>query len=245
MDAVEWATRAPTDRERCGNDETRGSELTQETDVGMIDHGTMAHHWQFTDMIIPADRVQVLAVLDRAGRALSGRTIARLTESVSPSTVNRILRALVRSGVVHEVPGGYSINRHHLGYPVLQLLLRSTEEFTRRIVELVGSWTVQPDSLWWFGSTARGDGGASSDVDLLLVRPVEVEHDQLDWANDVATLAQSVRSWTGRECDILEYDSDELAYLVRVGDPIIHSITTDGICLIGDTTSLVAEATVP
>ena len=48
-----------------------------------------------------------------------------------------------------------------------------------------------------FGSAARGDGGRSSDSDVLLIRPREVSFDDPVWASAVADLCISIRRWSG------------------------------------------------
>lgn len=188
------------------------------------------------------DKARVLTVLCRAGLPLSGHTIAALTGSVSQPTVSRLLAAFVRSGLVLRVPGGYEINRQHLAYRAVEALLDSSGELRRRVGTAVAAWRDQPAAVVLFGSTARGQAGPSSDVDVLIVRPLDVAVDDRQWADDVATLAEQVQLWTGSACDVLEYDPAELEQLNRGGDPLIDALLRDGVTLAGSDLRQIMEA---
>lgn len=179
------------------------------------------------------DKARVLTVLCRAGLPLSGRMIASLTGSVSQPTVSRLLATFARSGLVLRVPGGYEINREHLAYRAVEALLDSRDELRRRVGKAVATWSDEPVAVVLFGSTARGEAGRSSDVDLLIVRPLDVAADDPQWAQAVATLAEQVQLWTGSGCDVLEYDPAELEQLTGSGDPLVDALLRDGVTLAG------------
>jgi predicted nucleotidyltransferase len=179
------------------------------------------------------DKARVLTVLCRAGLPLSGHMIAALTGSVSQPTVSRILATFTRTGLVVRVPGGYVINREHLAYRAVEALLDSKDELRRRVGMAVAAWSDAPVAVVLFGSTARGEAGPSSDVDLLIVRPLDVAVDDRQWAQAVATLAEQVQLWTGSACDVLEYDPVELEQLIRGGDPLVDALLRDGVTLTG------------
>ena len=188
------------------------------------------------------DRSLVLTVLFRAGLPLSGRTIAALTESVSQTTVSRLLASFVQTGVVLRVPGGYVINREHLAYRAIQALLESGSELRRRVRDAVALWSAAPVSVILFGSTARGEAGPSSDIDVLIVRPADVSADDRRWARDVAALAEQVQLWTGAACDVLEYDPSELEQLRSSADPLIEELLHEGVTLAGSDLRQIATA---
>ena len=176
---------------------------------------------------------RVLTVLCRAGQPLSGHTIAALTGSVSQPTVSRLLVALTRSGLVARVPGGYVVNREHLAYRAIDALLESSSELRRRVDTAVATWRDEPVAVVLFGSTARGEAGPSSDIDVLIVRPLNVAVDDRQWAHDVATLTEQVQLWTGTACNVLEYDPAELEHLARADDPLVDALLRDGVTLAG------------
>lgn len=183
--------------------------------------------------IIPPDTARILVVLARTGQPLTGRTIAALTGTVSRSTVSRQLIELGRRGLVMKVPGGYEINRDHLAYRAIAVLLDARNELQRRVANDVAGWETPPLSVVLFGSTARGQESLDSDIDILVVRPSSVPFDDQCWAKNVADLSERVGRWCGAPCEMLEYSPDELAELRRSDDPIIASLLFDGITLAG------------
>lgn len=102
-----------------------------------------------------------------------------------------------------------------------------------RIRALVADWTVPPASLVVFGSAARRDGDAASDIDLLLVRPDKVDADDEMWAGQRHGLAQSVERWTGNSVQVVELSTAEQAKAVRRREPLISQLRADGVVLAG------------
>ena len=131
------------------------------------------------------------------------------------------------------VPGGYVINREHLAYRSVDVLLESSSEFRRRIDTALAAWRNEPVAVVLFGSMARGEAGPSSDVDVLVVRPLDVAVDDPQWAEDVAARAEQIPRWTGAACNVLEYDASELGHLAREGDPLVDALQRDGVTLAG------------
>lgn len=194
------------------------------------------------ETVVSSEKAAVLTVLDRAGRPLSGRTIAALTETVSQSTVSRLLVELVRHGLVERVPGGYELNRDHLSYPALEMLLGAHDELRRRVAADVASWDATPLAVVLFGSVARRQEVHDSDIDLLVVRPAAVPFDDERWSADVAALGEHVSRWSGSSCEVLEYTLDELAELHAVGDPLIGALCHDGITVVGESLDALLES---
>lgn len=64
----------------------------------------------------------------------------------------------------------YVLNREHVLVPGLEQVRRSMPTVEGMIRAVVQGRTLAPASLVLFGSAARRDGDADSDVDLLLVR---------------------------------------------------------------------------
>jgi hypothetical protein len=88
-------------------------------------------------------------------------------------------------------------------------------------------------ALWLFGSAARGEGTADSDIDLLVVRPSTIDGDDPTWRRQLDGLADRVSAWSGNDCQILEYTSGELIALVDVDDPLIEVLLREAIALVG------------
>ena len=92
------------------------------------------------------------------------------------------------------------------------------------------SWAPPARSVWLFGSLARGESPAESDIDVLIVRPVDV--DDPDWIEQLTVFADQVRDWTGNACEVLEYGEAELSSLLDAGldsDLRSHGMTLAGV----------------
>jgi predicted nucleotidyltransferase len=102
-----------------------------------------------------------------------------------------------------------------------------------RISEAVGSWRPAPLALWLFGSAARGEGTADSDIDLLIVRPSATNGDDQSWRRQSDDLSERVSAWSGNDCQILEYSSAELSALVKADDPLVEELRREAIVIAG------------
>ncbi len=117
----------------------------------------------------------VLAVLARAGKPLTAGEVAAQTPRGSEIGVRKCLARLVEQGIVRATEMGrnrvHELNREHLGAPIAGLLAGLRLELWNRFRKTLGTWNPKPVYGCVFGSAARGDGDAQSDIDLLLVHP--------------------------------------------------------------------------
>jgi hypothetical protein len=190
--------------------------------------------------VVPGVAGSVLSILGTTDTPLTGRRVAELAgDRCSRSGVNRSLRQLVLSGIVRCEHAGrsnlYSLNRHHIAASAIDLLVQLRETLLTRIATEVAAWPVMPAALWMFGSAARATGTEASDIDLLLVRPEEVEEDDETWNSGVLGLRIAVREWTGNTCQILDYGEVEFAALVDADDPLVGSLRREAVAIAGDT----------
>jgi len=99
-----------------------------------------------------------------------------------------------------------------------------------RLVEQVtlhlGLHDAERTTIALYGSTARGTGDEHSDIDLVLLTPVDDE----PLVRDVTT---RVERWTGNPCSVYELTPERLSELVRRGDPIVRSWLDDAVTLRG------------
>jgi hypothetical protein len=93
---------------------------------------------------------------------------------------------------------------------------------------------VPPTHASLFGSAARGDGDASSDIDLLVVRPADVESEDPPWCDQLDALAGQVRRWTGNAAGIAEVSAGELPRLRKDHPPVVEEVGEDAIDLAGE-----------
>lgn len=180
--------------------------------------------------------VDVLVALAGSSTPRSGRELARLAGR-SNTGVQHVLDRLVTHGLVERTEAGrafmYVLDRDHLLAPIVEQLAEARVELVRRLREVIGSWGIQAVHASLYGSTARGDGGLESDIDLFIVRPAAVDPENEAWRQQVNRVAESVRRWTGNHAGIAEISDAELPRLRRDSPPIVEAIRADAIDLAG------------
>ena len=132
----------------------------------------------------------------------------------------------------------FTLNRDHLAAPAVESLAQLRVELIRRLRAAFEAWEPAPAEALLFGSAARGDGTAASDIDLLLVRPRHIEEGHHGWRDEVSQLAASVLAWTGNHAAIVEVDEDDADQgEAAMGDtgtnPVWEAIARDAIQLAG------------
>jgi len=85
-----------------------------------------------------------------------------------------------------------------------------------------------PVSVIVFGSFARREATAVSDIDLVVVRPDDVAEDDEGWASAMEQLHTGVRRLTGNRLEALEVSASEAARLVGSRRPLWSDISRDG-----------------
>ena len=81
---------------------------------------------------------------------------------------------------------------------------------------------ASPSRIILFGSQARGDADAGSDIDLMVIEPT-VDNPALE----AARLYQAV-GWVGIGVDILVYSEPEFARRSTVPGTVLHQALTEG-----------------
>lgn len=194
----------------------------------------------YTVFTSPLD-LEVLFVLRRTTRSLTGRDIARLVDGRSPSGVQKALRRLVAHGLVHAEEAGrallYTLNRDHLAAPALEIVAEMRVELERRLRAEIEEWEIMPAHASIFGSAARGNGDTESDIDLFVVRRQDVEESDARWRTQLDQLAADVYRWTGNHLAISEVGERELTRLRREQPPVVDALRKDAITLAGPTPS--------
>jgi len=210
----------------------------------------------------------VLAVLAQAGKPLTVGEVAALTPRGSEIGVRRSLERLVGQGIVRATEMGrnrvHELNREHVGAQVAEALAGLRLALWKRFRSALSGWNPKPVYGCVFGSAARGDGDAQSDIDVLLVRaPVTGETDprrksagladvvagyasefwamQLTerqaakWAAQVGQLHDLVRGWTGNPLQVVEMSAYQWSDHRRRRTDLFGAISRDGIPLAGET----------
>ncbi|MEA4942886.1 MAG: nucleotidyltransferase domain-containing protein [Propionicimonas sp.] len=178
--------------------------------------------------LLPGVQGGVLAALLRTGTPLTGRQVhALVRDDFSLWSVQQALAALRKLGLVDAQPVGramiHAINEEHHAIQPLRVLLDPLAALKETVRVTVG-----PDvaTVILFGSVARGEVRADSDIDLavLTTRP---------WTGRT-DLEDAVHTRLGNTCDVLAFTSEEFSRLVGNGEePVVGEILADGIALLG------------
>lgn len=188
--------------------------------------------------VAPGVEGEALVVLAGTTAPLTGRQVARLVKRGTSPSVSAALDRLVEQGLVHRQEAGraylHTLNRDHIAAPIVEALAGLRGELFRRLRQTLESWQPAPLHASMFGSAARADGDARSDIDLLIIRPTTVEEDDAAWRAQVSSLSDSVRAWTGNHAGIAELGEAELDDLRRRPPRILGDLRADAIDLAGE-----------
>jgi predicted nucleotidyltransferase len=192
--------------------------------------------------VIPSAQGAVLNVLARTDEPLSGHRVAELTRPrFSQTRVNAILQKLADSGIVlreSRPPSNlYRLNKNHVAAEGILALASMWITLLSRIRAELANWSVPPESAWLFGSAARRDAKADSDIDILVIAPagaLREEETSTLWQRQIDTLVENVSAWTGNACEVLEMDATELEAAVERDDRLVSDIRDQAIVLAGD-----------
>jgi hypothetical protein len=150
-----------------------------------------------------------------------------------------VLNRLTEHGLVDRVEAGrallFTLNREHLAAPAVVVLAGLRIELQERLRAAFEGWDPVPLHASLFGSTARGDGDTSSDIDLFIVRPVGLSDEDPRWQAQRDDLATRIHRWTGNRAGIAEVSEEELERLRRNEPPIVAELRSDAIDLHGAT----------
>ena len=86
-----------------------------------------------------------------------------------------------------------------------------------------------PASVTLFGSFARGDDDAASDIDVVVVRPSAISGDDAAWSESIAGWEESVRRVSGNAVNRIEVGEDEVPKLMRSRRPLWQAIRQEGV----------------
>ncbi len=152
--------------------------------------------------------------------------------------MRKVLARLAAHGLVHVSEAGqaqlYVANREHVAWPAVESLCSLKSALLDRLREQIRSWLIPPRAAALFGSTARGDGGTASDIDVLLLRPDGVDEADETWCRQVDVLRDRVEAWTGNHCQVYEIDSAGLQEHAEHDEPVVAEWRRDAIPLFGE-----------
>jgi predicted nucleotidyltransferase len=186
-------------------------------------------------VITPTLDGDILTLLAAGELHLSGREIGRRI-GASQEGVRRTLERLVGEGIVLRERAGnahlYQLNRRHISAPWIERLAATRAQLIDRLREAIGAWQLRPAAAVLFGSAARGDASAESDIDMLVVRPHEINMDDPTWRRQVSELESEAAASTGNDARAIEY-SDEEVRRIWNDEPVLAAAAAEGIALFG------------
>jgi predicted nucleotidyltransferase len=140
--------------------------------------------------------------------------------------VQEALKALTQLGIVQTQAigraGVHTINEEHAVVGHLRVLVDPISLLTAVVDEVIDSHV---HAVLLFGSVARGEATADSDIDLACIASAQ-------W-DGRAALEDAVRARLGSRCDVLTFTRAEFVRLAAEGEPVIAEILRDGVALVG------------
>lgn len=182
--------------------------------------------------------VRVLRVLARHGGALSAPTVARQA-ALSAAVARTALADLTLSGVAASVGQGravsYRLDHTHPLAAAIEQLFRAESERRDRVFDGLGgaALALQPEPLgvWVYGSVARGEDTATSDMDVALCVADPSVLDAQTAALRAAAAAIGERERVA--ISVISLTAGDATRLAREDAPIWRGIVQDGFPLAG------------
>jgi predicted nucleotidyltransferase len=175
--------------------------------------------------LMPGARGAVLAALLRTGAPLTGRRIHALVDGHSLGAVQQALRSLEQIGLITTETigraGVHRVNESHDAIAPLRSLASPIEMLTRVVRDTASA----VETVIVFGSVARGEARADSDIDLVVIAPETWE--------GRAHLQQQVHERLGNDCDVLHLTRQDFARAPEDREPVVAEILRDGLALVG------------
>jgi predicted nucleotidyltransferase len=188
------------------------------------------------EALIPGVQGRILAILAETTAELNLRTIARLAD-VSPAQASRVLPELVALGLVkrREAPPSalFALVDDHVTARTVRALSRSRDAVLEELGALARKMDPRPVSAVVFGSFARGEADAASDLDIVLVRPADVGDEAEPWVSSAETWRTAARRLTGNPVQVLEVDEAEVPRRLRRPTSLWADVLRDGITVHG------------
>jgi len=191
------------------------------------------------EAIVPGATGRLLAALGRVEAELPVATLAQVA-GVGRTRASGILADLSDLGVVTRREIGrtvlVSLARDNAAGQLIDQLANLRRGVIDRLRQLASEIQPEPASLSVFGSFARAEAEAGSDIDLLAVRHPDADGER--WATSLMEFVRRARTLTGNPIEVIDYDLGELRRKTRgrsakVGREFWGSIRRDAVILAG------------
>jgi DNA-binding transcriptional ArsR family regulator len=197
------------------------------------------------EALLPGVRGRVLSVLAGTEMEMTIRTVAGLA-GVSPQQASVVVAQLVDLGLVARREAGSSalvrLERENEAVQVVLALDRLQEAVVARLTDAANHIAPAPASLLIFGSFARREAVAASDLDVLAVRSRGVTADDDEWIDSLGRWESAARIVVGNPVNLLVVAIDEVPGLLRRRAGPWRAIAREGITLVGPSLAALASA---
>jgi len=191
---------------------------------------------QPVETLIPGVQGRVLGALARTETEMTIRTVARLA-GVSPQQASVVIAELVSLGLAARREAGSSalvcLDRENEAARVVIALSRLRESVMGRLNELAHAISPPPESLIVFGSFARSETIATSDLDVLAIRAKDIPADDNDWIDALGAWERVARRIAGNPVNMMVVSADEVPALLRRHSGPWRTIANEGVVLVG------------
>jgi len=188
------------------------------------------------EAVVPGVRGRVLATLAATDAEMTMTTVARLSD-VSINRAVTVLNELVHLGLVKRREAGSAalvcLARENCASRVILALSGLAHTVVDRLREAAEEIRPTPAGLILFGSFARGEASAQSDIDVLALRRSGVPEDDEPWLDSLGRWTTTAHQITGNAVNVIDRAVDELPPLLRAGAPLWQEIARDGRVLVG------------
>lgn len=173
-----------------------------------------------SNVLFGQTRGRVLALLyDRADQSFYVRQIARQVEA-SVGTVQRELEKLAQVGLLLRTTTGnqvfYQANQRNPVFPEMRALVSKTVGLFNVLRSALEQLSRQIVVAFVYGSVARQDETAQSDVDLMIVGEAKLD--------DVLSLLSDVEAALGRPVNPTVYSVDEFKSKIAAGNHFLAAV---------------------
>lgn len=127
----------------------------------------------------------------------------------------------------------YTLNTEHLAAEAVMRLANLRTLFITDLRLGIANWNIAPIHASLFSSAARGDGDVDSDVDVLLVRPDNIDETDPQWQEQTDLFSQHVLTLTGNRAQLYDIDASGLVEHLNADEPIISEWRRDALTLHG------------
>jgi hypothetical protein len=194
---------------------------------------------QPVEAVIPGVRGRVLGVLARTEVELTMRAVADLA-GVSVQQTSVVLGRLVDLGVVGRREAGTAalvrLERDNQAAQAIVALADVRDLVVDQLRATARNIDPAPASLVIFGSFARGQARADSDLDVLAVRPAGTPDDDDGWTRSLGAWQDGAARVAGNPVNLLELGTDDLRSLGKQKRASLwHDAARDGVLLFGAT----------